>query len=104
VNQCYGQLEVFQKMVEYFLADADSISEQMRAALNQGAGTTIAELAHKLVNTVFYLGCPSATTLLRRLEHAGKAQDLAGAAMAMCQLEPQLEALKEALAPHRKKV
>lgn len=102
IEKCFGKLEVFHDMVESFLSEVDPLLVQMRDALKLGNTSEMALLAHRLLNTVVYLGCASLMEVVRQIEKAGQTNDLDQAGRKLMELEAQTVRLKRILAKHRK--
>ena len=102
VKHCYGKFEMFQDMVECLFSEGNPLLEQIRAALGKADAKELGNTAHKLIGTVGCLGAPSALNAARRVEHMGLSGDLSGAAVAVQELEMQIDLLKTALSQHRK--
>jgi CheY-like chemotaxis protein len=96
-----GGYGMFEKMVEYFFADADPLLERMTAALGSGRAAEMGGAAHRLKGTAGYLGAADAMLAAQRVEQAGACGDLPGAAALLAQLERQIQGLKKALARYR---
>jgi PAS domain S-box-containing protein len=103
VRKCFGQESMFHEMVGCFFDESDVLVEQMRSALVQGNGEEAYRAAHRLKNTVVYLGAAPATEAVREVERFSKANDLTAAAHAVGELEQRLGRLKPILAEHRRK-
>lgn len=101
LKTCYGKYHLFQDMVDCFFQESDPMLGRMQTALGQRDNNGMAYLAHRLLNTIAYLGSVPATEKTRRLEHAARANDLETCSALFCDLLGQLEALKAALLPHR---
>jgi CheY-like chemotaxis protein/HPt (histidine-containing phosphotransfer) domain-containing protein len=101
VSKCFGKYELFQEMAGCLFCEADSLVEQMRAALSNGDRTELADTAHRLKGTVAYLGAPPALEATRRVEDIGRSGDLSAAPDALEKLAMELDRLKDALDGHR---
>jgi signal transduction histidine kinase/DNA-binding NarL/FixJ family response regulator/HPt (histidine-containing phosphotransfer) domain-containing protein len=101
VGTCFGQYELFQEMAGCLFGDADSLLEQMRAALASGNAAELANTAHRLKGTVAYLGALPALEATQCVEAIGRSGDLSAAPAALEKLAMELDRLKEALRDHR---
>lgn len=103
VQKCFGKYELFQEMVACFLGEVDQLAEQMRVALAEGDGEETYRAAHRLKNTVVYLGATSAVEATTQVERFCLAGNLTAASQALDALEQQLSRLKPVLAEYRHK-
>ncbi len=101
LSRC-GERSIFAEMVKYFFEEADPLLETMRAALLSGNAMEMRNAAHRLKGTACYLGAPDTMDATQRVEQAGAAGDLSGAAELIQQLEQQIESLKKTLAEYRR--
>ena len=104
VSKCFGKHDLFQEMAGCLFCEADSLVEQMRAALGNGTGTELANTAHRLKGTVAYLGAAPALAAIRCVEDIGRSGDLSAAPAVIDKLAMELDRLKSALDGHRRKV
>jgi two-component system sensor histidine kinase/response regulator len=104
VSKCFGKYDLFQEMTGCLYCEADSLLEQMRAALGNGAGTELANTAHRLKGTVAYLGAVPALAATACVENIGRSGDLSAALAAIDRLAMELDRLKSALDGHRRKM
>ncbi len=104
VSKCFGKDELFQEMAGCLFCEADSLVEQMRAALSDGAGIELANAAHRLKGTVAYLGAAPALAATRCVEEVGRSDNLSVAPAAIEKLAMELDRLKDALGDHRPKM
>ncbi len=102
VRKCYGKYSMFQEMVGCLFDEADVLLEQMRTALTKSDVQVIYEAAHRLKNTVVYLGAAPTAEATQRVEQIRRSGDLTDVAEAIQRLEEQLAMLKRAVAPHKK--
>ncbi len=100
VSRCYGKYALFQEMAGCLLCEADSLLEQMRAAVGNGAATELANAAHRLKGTVAYLAAPPAFDATQCVEGIGRSGDLSEAPPAIEKLALELGRLMEALDGH----
>jgi two-component system, sensor histidine kinase and response regulator len=103
VNRCFGKYEFFLDMVSCFFSETDEMMRGMREARRQGKTDEVRTLAHRLKNTVVYLGAQPATQAILALEKFAKAGDVAGIDKALVELEVQLEDLKRSLNAYRRR-
>ena len=101
VRLCYADRDILEKMIAHFFEEADPLLDRMRAALEAGDATVLADAAHRLKNTVLYLAAEPACTATTEVEQLGWAGDLPAAAAALPRLEAQITRLKDCLTPHR---
>jgi PAS domain S-box-containing protein len=104
VSKCFGKHELFLEMAGCLFCEADSLVEQMRAALSNGAGVELANTAHRLKGTVAYLGAAPALAATGHVEDIGRSGDLSAAPGAIEKLAMELDRLKDALDGHRRKM
>lgn len=102
VSRCFGKHDFFLDMVDCFYDEADPMMQAMREALGTGLYARIRELAHRLKNTVVYLGAQPAVAAIAAVEAAAKAAAHDAVAEAVGRLELQMDALKLALASHHR--
>jgi two-component system sensor histidine kinase/response regulator len=102
VRKCFGKYEIFQEMVDYFFQEADQLTGEMQAALKESDSQRLYFTAHRLKNTVIFLGVDSAKDATARVEQMGMSGDLGEAPAALARLGLELNRLKEALAQYRK--
>jgi len=98
---CVGDYGVVQDLVDCLFDEADSLVAKMRAGLDAGNADAVHRAAHRLKNTVAYLGAQPAAEATKRVEHLARDGDLPGTALAVEELIRQLALLKPALLPHR---
>jgi PAS domain S-box-containing protein len=102
VAQCFGKYDIFQDMVACFFDEAQPLIEKMLAAVTLGDREAIYQAAHRLKNTVVYLGASRATKATQQVEQASKSQDSSSVREAIEALEEETDRLKQALEPYRK--
>ena len=103
VAKCFGDYDLFQEMAGFLLCEADPLLEQMRAALDRGNATELANAAHRLKGTIAYLGASPAWAAIGHTEEIGRSGDLSAAPAAIEKLAIELRRLKDALDGHRRK-
>jgi PAS domain S-box-containing protein len=101
VRLCFGRYSLFQEMVALFLDEVDDLLVRLHAAGEPPDLDTLAQVSHRLKNTVVYLGAPAATAALERLDAARRSDDLPTIPTAVEQLARELERVKGAVAPYR---
>jgi CheY-like chemotaxis protein/HPt (histidine-containing phosphotransfer) domain-containing protein len=102
VNHCSGNYDLFTEMVEYLFEEADPLLQRMRAAYAAGNAEEVGKAAHRLKGTVLYLSAQPLLNAAVRLEEMGRKGNIADAAAAIEHLARELEALKTAIAVHRR--
>lgn len=101
VSRCFGKYEFFVDMVNCFYSETDEMFESLVNARRQGKADEVRSLAHRLKNTIVYLGAEPATQAIVRLENAARAGDFEGIDDALDKLSAQLGRLKESLQVYR---
>jgi len=103
VSRCFGKYEFFLDMVNCFFCETDEIMRSLREAHQQGKTDDVRAIAHRLKNTVVYLGAQPATQSILEVEKTAKAGELAKTDQALRGLELQLENLKCSLNAYRRR-
>ncbi len=103
VRQCFGNYRLFQDMVECFFQESPPLLEQMSQTLLLGQVNETGRLAHRLKNTVAYLGAAPAMNAIDQLEAAVRAGEATAATGALGQLNEHCQILHEVLSSHRGK-
>jgi signal transduction histidine kinase/DNA-binding response OmpR family regulator/HPt (histidine-containing phosphotransfer) domain-containing protein len=103
VNRCFGKYEFFLEMVDCFYEESDELMGKMMEARRKSHVHEIQSAAHRLKNTIVYLGAQPAADAVKRLEQAAKAGELTSIDLAIKDLEDSLESLKSALERYRRK-
>jgi HPt (histidine-containing phosphotransfer) domain-containing protein len=101
VRSCFGKHDFFQQMVGFLFEEADPLLDEMRTRTRSGDAEAVVRAAHRLGNTLVYLGATPATDATKRLEAIGRSGNLKEAAGALDELARRLVQLMEALAPLR---
>jgi PAS domain S-box-containing protein len=101
IRQCFGKVETFREMVDYFFNDAPQMLDAMRAGLTNQDPAEVGRAAHKLRGTLVYLAGEIATATADRIEHLAMDGQLADIATAIDQLQADLDQLGQALEEHR---
>jgi HPt (histidine-containing phosphotransfer) domain-containing protein len=87
-------------MAEEFLDEADRHLAELRAAVDHQDAETVQTVAHRLKNSVIFLGASAAEEATERVDRLGRRGDLAEAPAAIERLGTQIEKLKQALRAH----
>jgi signal transduction histidine kinase/CheY-like chemotaxis protein len=103
VNMCFGKHEFFLDMVNCFFCETDGLVERMVEAKRQGNHEEVRTAAHRLKNTVIYLGAQPAAEAIKTVELAAKSGDLLSVDAALTELGGRLEELKSSLVGFRRK-
>lgn len=102
VGRCFGKFDFFLDMVDGFFEEADGMVRSMREALSAGKTDRVRDDAHRLKNTVIYLGAHPAAAAITAVEKAARAGQTGTLAAALAGLEAQLDQLKAALEKYRR--
>lgn len=102
ITRCFGKHEFFLEMVEGFFVEVDPMLREMQEFCRSGMADKVRESAHRLKNTVIYLGARPAAAAIGEVERAAKAGEFAALGNALDALKQKLELLKSALAEHRR--
>jgi signal transduction histidine kinase/CheY-like chemotaxis protein len=97
VSRCFGKYDFFLDMRGSFLAEVDDVLIAMRNARLQGRIDEVQRIAHRLKNTVLYLGAQPAMSAIVEIEAAAKSGQPAVLEEASNVLEKQLDHLKSSL-------
>jgi CheY-like chemotaxis protein len=102
LRRCLNKPGMVTEMIRCFLADADSLLPQMRAALQRADLQEVGQLGHKLKGTLVYLGAGPAYVAALGVERFCKSRGgtLSEAEAAVAALEHECSALKAALREH----
>jgi hypothetical protein len=100
VKKCFGKYEFFVDMAKSFSEEAGTCIGAMKEARLQNNTGVVREAAHRLKNTVMYLGSGPAMCAIVDVENAAKSGDLIALDNALPQLELRIESLKQSLAEH----
>ncbi len=76
VKKCFGKYEFFVDMAKSFSEEADSCIGAMKEARLQSNMEAVRDAAHRLKNTVVYLGSGPAMNAIVEVENAAKSGDL----------------------------
>jgi PAS domain S-box-containing protein len=102
LNQCFGDREILNQMIQYFLIDTETLLPQIRAALEKGDLLELGKLAHRLKGTILHLGADSAGEAAAQVERTGlNGCQLTQAEEAVRGLEFQCQLLKTALTEYQ---
>jgi CheY-like chemotaxis protein len=102
IARCFGKYEFFLDMVDSFFCETDDMQRTLAEALQHGKTEEIRTVAHRMKNTIVYLGARSATQAIVELETVAKGSDLQGLDHALERLTAELEKLKRSLSDYRK--
>lgn len=102
VGRCFGKFDFFLDMVDGFFEEADRMVGSMREALWAGKTDRVRDDAHRLKNTIIYLGAHPATAAITAVEEAARGERTGALAAALAGLEAQLDRLKAALERYRR--
>jgi PAS domain S-box-containing protein len=102
VKRCLGKYDTFQKMVEYFLRDSGPLVTRIIDAAGCGDALQVYKAAHRLKNSLMYLGTPAAEHTVRLVEQAARSGELKPASELVPRLQEELQLVKQALEPHHK--
>jgi signal transduction histidine kinase/CheY-like chemotaxis protein len=101
INKCFGKREFFLDMVGGFFDEVDEALRAMQIARSQADYHELQRIAHRLRNTVLYLGARPATNAIAEVELAAKSDESAAIDLALTALEQKLNELKTILSPYR---
>ena len=101
VNKCFGKYEFFLEMVDCFFCETDEMFKSLQEARRQGKADEVRTIAHRMKNTVVYLGAEPSTQAIRQVENAAKAADFEDIDGSLALLSVQLGRLKHALRAFR---
>ena len=104
VQRCFGKYGFFQDMLEGFFEEADAALLSIRENRLRKNMEAVRSAAHRMKNTVIYLGAEPAGAAVAEVESAAASGKLEILDAAVRDLERQLGILKPLLAPHRKPV
>jgi HPt (histidine-containing phosphotransfer) domain-containing protein len=79
--------------VQMLETDGPALMSELKAAVASGDAPAVGRAAHVLKGMISNFCSPAVQTLALDVERAGKAGDGAGAAVALSELQPALEAL-----------
>jgi signal transduction histidine kinase/DNA-binding response OmpR family regulator len=102
VNRCFRKYDFFLDMVDGFFGEVDDAMRGMYDARLGGKTEDVRSIAHKLKNTVVYLGAKPATDAIGDVESAAKSGELDALEEALDKLKQQLEILKKSLAAYHR--
>lgn len=100
VKKCFGKKEFFVEMAGAYPAEAEACVISMREALRRGDRETLKTEAHRLKNTVVYLGSRLLMDAIVALEDAAASADLTALDTALQRLEICSRSLGQVLADH----
>lgn len=102
VSRCFGKYEFFLDMVNCFYSEADEMLRTMYEAHLQGKTEEVRNTAHRLKNTIVYLGAQPATDAILGVERSAKGEEREMIGASLRRLEVELEVLKKSLAAYRR--
>jgi signal transduction histidine kinase/CheY-like chemotaxis protein len=100
LKKCFDRHDFFVAMARSFSDEADACLLAIRDARLANNFETVRDAAHRLKNTVVYLGARPAADAIISLENAAKAGDLEALDQSLQNLQLHVENLKQALADH----
>jgi signal transduction histidine kinase/DNA-binding response OmpR family regulator/PAS domain-containing protein/HPt (histidine-containing phosphotransfer) domain-containing protein len=71
LKRCLGRPHLLAEMIQFFLADADTLLVQIRAELQRGDMAEVGRLGHRLKGTIAHLAAEPARAAAERVERAG---------------------------------
>jgi signal transduction histidine kinase/CheY-like chemotaxis protein/HPt (histidine-containing phosphotransfer) domain-containing protein len=92
-----GDAQLLGELIEIFLADSDSLVQQVSDAVTSQDPVALERAAHKLNGTVSIFGSRPVMQAALALETMGRDRDLPKAGEVLAQLKDQMEVLQEAL-------
>ena len=102
LTRCFDNPKMLEEMIQYFFNEADTLSQQMRAALEKGDLADVGRLGHHIKGTVAFLGAQPATNAAGAVERFHKpGGQMAEAEEAVRSLDSEIAALAKALASYR---
>jgi signal transduction histidine kinase/FixJ family two-component response regulator/HPt (histidine-containing phosphotransfer) domain-containing protein len=102
VNKCFGRYDFFLDMVDGFFREVDETVQLMNEACLQGRVEEVRNAAHRLKNTIIYLGAKPCAAAIMEVESAAKSKDLSALKDTLCDLDLKLEGLKISLLAYRR--
>jgi signal transduction histidine kinase/CheY-like chemotaxis protein/HPt (histidine-containing phosphotransfer) domain-containing protein len=102
VKRCFGKYDFFQEMVDCFFCEADPLLHDIRQARVDGKAEVLRSTAHRLKNTIVYLGAQPAVDAIINVENLARSGNLADIDNALSELGTRLEDLKKSLSKYRK--
>ncbi|NLT67066.1 MAG: response regulator [Acidobacteria bacterium] len=103
VSRCFGKYEFFLEMVNCFFNEVDETIAALHEARSREKTEDVRTIAHRLKNTVVYLGAQRSTDAILELEKAAKEGSPDRIDACLGRLEHSLDELKKALAPYAKR-
>jgi len=93
-----GDIELLQRIAEYFREDSPEYLARLRAATRSGDSVGVQHAAHSLNGMVSNFGAEAASQAAERLEKMGHSGDLSSVTEAMHELEDEIARLLSSLA------
>ena len=91
-------------MVNCFYCESDPLLQDIHQACINGKAEELRSMAHRLKNTIVYLGAQPAVDAIINVENLAKSGNLADIDGALSELGARLEDLKKCLSKYRKVV
>jgi HPt (histidine-containing phosphotransfer) domain-containing protein len=104
VKRCFGKYDFFQEMVNCFYCESDPLLHDIQQARIDGKAEELRTTAHRLKNTIVYLGAQPAVDAIINVENLAKSGNLADVDSALSELGARLKDLKKCLRKYRKVV
>jgi signal transduction histidine kinase/DNA-binding response OmpR family regulator/HPt (histidine-containing phosphotransfer) domain-containing protein len=103
VNRCFGKYDFFLEMVDCFFGESDELIQKMKEAKRKEKPEEVRTAAHRLKNTILYLGAHQASAAIKKVEEAAKSGELNSIDFALQELDGSLMDLKSALKGYRRR-
>jgi signal transduction histidine kinase/DNA-binding response OmpR family regulator/HPt (histidine-containing phosphotransfer) domain-containing protein len=97
ISRCFNKVDFFRDMVDGFYGEVDELLARMREAHQNGRNREVGEIAHRMKNTIVYLGARPAAKAINEVESASRSGVSEDLDKALCELEIRIEELKIAL-------
>ena len=104
VKRCFGKYDFFQEMVNCFYCEADPLLHDIQKARMDDKAEELRSTAHRLKNTIVYLGAQPAVDAIINVENLARSGNLADIDGALKDLGARLEDLKKSLRQYRKAI
>ena len=103
VGRCFGKHEFFLDMVACFFSEKDESLRLLQEARRQGNLEEVRSIAHRIKNTIVYLGAKPATRAIIELEKAAKSREFPELDSALERLTVELQRLAQSLAAYHRR-
>ena len=103
VGRCFGKHEFFLEMVACFFSEKDESLRSLQEACRQENTEEVRSIAHRMKNTIVYLGAKPATQAIIELEKAAKNKEFPELNAALKQLAVELDRLTQSLSSYQKR-